>query len=1108
MPLVPFLVALLLVLLSGHPSSPAATTQARAAPAAAPAQAVPGGLCSLLPSDFSAPSLPPGPPAGGLVDSCLASKQIDASQSYGLLFIIRQYDNQAAAHTDVATLAGASLPEVTFTPTNRYGDESVEGNGTKLDYGITGGFYEVSFRRGCFTVYGQNDAAPPNGTITLDPALVQNVARSVDDKLKTLPPCPSEQPSAPAPSTLPALKAGLACDTGSLQDLGQVVCTASTTDQAPGAQIVFDWTLDGQAQPGTTGSELSLDNLAEGAHTVTVVARDTANAISADPQSASFTRSPSAAAGGGGGAPPAPGLGAPGTSPTGGGSHHPVPLALLTAGPAVAVGAALGALLLARHRRRLRAAGAGGPGPTEGPGRGTGPVAPPAPATDLLTPPVPPQQSRRSDEPHVDVSVRVSTSIRTRGTHSEADPHLWGDGVDIAFAEYDVRVTPPTWVVDNVQEINGPDSSDQPFVATSVTAEFADHHEHVTRSSQHFPPVWYSFADGTTDFRGPHPNAAPNTQAAISAKWCDQNHPMIVGAALRVTVRNPVTNELRTFDHVASPPVQVEVIGARTRLEFWADPAGPAYADGSCTVRAEPALFVFDQDLPYPGGLEITRLPDTAQLSDGTTLRPDDYLQLTADPYPLDVAGRPRTRALAEQQQGVTLRCRFHLTDDAAMKRLRGASPAGCPVSYDIRPTGHGAAETSTADDYGWLAADHYQACRDHLPKIPPDRVTPAVIELLASDLRLTTDPVELPRIDDGAAADQYRVRLAGLVRSRGGDPVKGSTIRSDRPSGVGGTQAQVDNWALTFHFVPPTPPQLLAWDPTPLTPPAVVVEDVDEEGHLTFRAAEGGAVHPWYDYDHWKLGFDTATRYLRGQSTRMTVTAEADLRTEDSVEIFIGPPCKLYVYQDKGRWGKDVTGHLMIGLIDALGREVRCGVAPDVPFPLALGMLDDAAQPVHDIDVGRGWDLTLVEFKTLWQRIGVWKEVSDLGELTYAMAGLDAAPRQGSCVSFIQDIFSLAGIQLPMDWGTNRPGNLRIDDDPRREDNPAYTAVFYRHPWIYSPRAHPGLILLDGAFGTAKRKPLRPPGTPPAEPEPGSGPPPPPPPPTTKRPGWLRPKQ
>lgn len=155
--------------------------------------------------------------------------------------------------------------------------------------------------------------------------------------------------------TRTALRVGLACDTNDLNNSGDVLCTAAVSDQASHAAISYEWRVDGQLQPGVTGSALALAKVAVGEHKVSVTARDTVNNVDAGPETAAFTRSPGVAA------PPPPSLG-PGPPPPGGDqgtgsapSPTALPIAPVTAGAGGAVALALVALAgfrAVRLRRR------------------------------------------------------------------------------------------------------------------------------------------------------------------------------------------------------------------------------------------------------------------------------------------------------------------------------------------------------------------------------------------------------------------------------------------------------------------------------------------------------------------------------------------------------------------------------------------------------------------------------------------------------------------------------------------------------------------------------------------------------------------------------------
>ncbi|TQF02385.1 hypothetical protein E6W39_08995 [Kitasatospora acidiphila] len=162
-------------------------------------------------------------------------------------------------------------------------------------------------------------------------------------------PATSGQPSPSAAQSAPAgLAAGLTCDTSVLQDSGQVTCSAGVTGEAANSNITYEWTVDGQVQPGATGNTLSLGGVSVGDHQVSVKASDTVNNVSADSPTVLFTRagagqtaqSPSLA--------PSQGSELPGTHPTGGGSS----VLPLVAGLGAAAAAAIAGLLALNRRRR------------------------------------------------------------------------------------------------------------------------------------------------------------------------------------------------------------------------------------------------------------------------------------------------------------------------------------------------------------------------------------------------------------------------------------------------------------------------------------------------------------------------------------------------------------------------------------------------------------------------------------------------------------------------------------------------------------------------------------------------------------------------------------
>lgn len=97
--------------------------------------------------------------------------------------------------------------------------------------------------------------------------LTRDTLKQMDDKLKTLPPCPGAG----------VFSAGHGCSYNEANiSLGQVRCAATSTNAPPNAEIAFRWLLDGAVQPETRNTFARDDkDLTPGEHTITVVAVDT-----------------------------------------------------------------------------------------------------------------------------------------------------------------------------------------------------------------------------------------------------------------------------------------------------------------------------------------------------------------------------------------------------------------------------------------------------------------------------------------------------------------------------------------------------------------------------------------------------------------------------------------------------------------------------------------------------------------------------------------------------------------------------------------------------------------------------------------------------------------
>ncbi|MDH6140552.1 hypothetical protein P3T35_002560 [Kitasatospora sp. GP30] len=1007
----------------------------------------PTDLCALLPSGLppvAGGSASPVPVQAG--NSC--TKRIYTTDpapaggySTGGTVSVTLYNSPAEARAFAS--APGTNPSDPARPETTYGE-----TGEQFGGGSTGAVPTLLFSRGCYSVYTDaGQVVNADGTSqALPPDTMNQVAAQTDAALQAVPACPT---AASAPAT-PTLTTQLSCDTSSLQATGHVVCSTKVSGQASDAQLVYDWTLDGKAQTGSTLSDLPLDNVPAGTHEVTVIARDTQNNVSSDPQSTSFTR----------------GAGATAPSSTGGKHTNYAPVA---AGAAAALAVLLGALALLRHRRK-RAAPAGPPlEPTGDPlaahleSAAPADVHPKPVVAPVVVPPVRGhRRRRRRQEPTAELTVRVSPSVRTRGHYPDDHPHLWGDGVDLVFAEYQVSVSPQDWVLDHVVE---PYGHQHPFKARSLLHDVAEREAPVVIAEKHDPAMRHSFADGRTEFLSPaqaRPAPPPNTQVVISSKWSHEDHRIEVRAELDVVVRNTRTGRTKELHRVTSKEVKITVLGAAPRLVLRAD-TDRGHADGLSLIRVAPALHLFGQRAGYPGGLEIVEIPGSADSPRHGKLHLDDYFQIEGDPR---IAGHT-----VLDRQGLTLRCRFHL-EDAAIKKLGSGPRGGYPVTCNVRPTGEGPSQAAVLGDFAWMAERHYRACHQHIHRVAKDRIEAATIGLRPAVIELHSDVTELPRPDVATDA-MFRVQLGGTVRSSHGEPVPGSVIRLDH--------AKAEDWRLLLAFEPPRHPPLSRWDPQARQHEPVAVDHVDELGRLAFTVPpadlppdeDAGTTRPWYEHDHWRWAYDRALRYLHGQCTELAVAVDAgaDRARRD---LAVRPPCKLYLYVDLGRpltpeaaellddghWlAPDPTGRVMVGLVDELGQEIRTGLAP-------VGVLSDESTAAHGFHYCRGWDIGKAEYQLAHARLTEWKRHADRRELRYDPAG--PAPTHGDAITFAADIAGRVGVALPPGWGfAAGPDAVDLGPDPRLEVNRGGTAADYRSPWEYGPRTTPGLRSLGSALGT-----------------------------------------
>lgn len=1118
---------------------------------AAPAAAQPApDSCALLGPEATDPSRETGFPTGG--ESCRG----DIGGNTALVYLFK---DAAAARAFLDREAqGTPSMNLGARPSAAHGETGLELYKLNQSARVVG--YEFS-RGSCIGGVVSPEAV---GTPLKPPTeAVGPIAARLDGRLKAAPRCHGAAVPAPAAPAGP-LAVGLACDTNALAATGRIVCAAAASNARPDAQLAYEWTVDGQVRADQSGNQLT-ENVAVGAHRIGVVARDRRNNLSSAPESVAFTRPAAPTGGNASGAsgvadrpgssgkselPPPPILG-PGSTTSGRSdqstSRSPssrgvsdllpfswpsAPTGPLVAGSALAIAAALGLLGLSRLGRRQpppRQPRPAPPPPVRAPPPPTRPealaappptrpevLAAPPPTPVVAAPPKPRQERRPRSQPQISVSLLVSPSIRTQAPDADGTIRLWADGVDLLFAGYQLTVTPPDWTLAEA----APSPSAAYLDTWSATGDGGG------AGRPTITPVHkYAFSPTVQAVYGEPTEAR---QVVVQAPWCERGYWLSLRVTGTVRVKHTDgTEESVPFDSAGRPGAAVWAVGAAPRLELAPDREG--LADGTTTVTIRPTLFVFD--VAYAGGLAIEAPPDERVF--------EPYLALSGEmPWlkpPIPGAYDPIG---AQQQQAPQLRCKFHLEDDAFKKlALHPAAPPAAtrgkpsvarevPIAFTVRPTGAGLGADSHRTAFDSLVADHYRACAvnlpGHIPAPAPARVVlhPSTIEVKVVDpdtteAEVAPDLPHLPRA--GAPSDRlYLARVTATVRSAAGAPVRGSDIRRDRPSGVGGTITEIQGWSLRFAFEAPTQAPLSHWDATPLAHPPLPVADVDEQGRLTFQGQGDPNPIPWYDYDHWKF-FDPTTRYLRNQCGTVKTAMYADGENFDGATISVWSPCKLYVYVDNPP--KTIEyGHVFIGLIDERGREYRVGFAgaenlylpravteggdPVIGtlvgsvggtalgaaasiailafFPagtvaaasikiisaaatLGTGMVVGQQLSVargelgddgnHSFHVCRGWDITKAEYDVALEKVKAWKRRSDTNDLLYDVAGVSGV---GNCASFALEVFNSVGIPLPFARVADftRPGNVagRLDNDPRAEQNPGYSRASYKCPWTYTP--------------------------------------------------------
>lgn len=220
-------------------------------------------------------------------DHCFAKS--DLGSGFASIIVRTFSDSNSADDEGIKTFVGMSG----WQESSGYGERTIACTTDDCLWpGQTGG---LIFHRGCYTVQGAWDSASEQQ--------VRAKLSQLDAMLRSAP-CPGSAP----PSTLPpagSLGVSLNCE-HEFEDPGLVKCTAQPINPSPGATISYGWTVDGGAQ-GALGTDLELNGVKPGPHTVTVVAHDTNNNLTSEQETVSFTKGQPGETGGGsnlgGGAP-------------------------------------------------------------------------------------------------------------------------------------------------------------------------------------------------------------------------------------------------------------------------------------------------------------------------------------------------------------------------------------------------------------------------------------------------------------------------------------------------------------------------------------------------------------------------------------------------------------------------------------------------------------------------------------------------------------------------------------------------------------------------------------------------------------------------------------
>jgi hypothetical protein len=800
----------------------------------------PADLCSLLPPGALNPDVTPGLPGEpfNLVATCGANY---ASPDWFVL--INLYPDPAQTQAAFNDLKDRNN---SLTPLGQMGEEDFVLNlpsPSSPDYAL----YLLAFRRGCYIFEGKNGDFT-QGFAPLPPELpgaIQAVAAQVDQNLKGQPPCPGANLPPQPPG---GLGVSLVCNTLRLASDKAVTCAANPANARPDAQLVFNWSYDGQTQTDVTGDTLDLSGVTGGTHRVSVVARDTQNNLTSPPAQTTF----------------------------GGFSLGP----LVGGGGVIGIGGAIIILILlgrARRRPARQAASVPATGPRNAPVRppqapasGVKPSAPPIytpdgpvlpqaippgiqtaksaarpptlpeplvnaspspvmptilpepvmdpPGQDLqpLATPAPvkpakkaskPKQDRSKDQAWIKVNLIVSPSVRTRDQHPEGGL-IWGDGVDFVFAGYSLQVA-PGW-----------------SIVGTETFQFEAPGNNIT-------PVGNVVGFNTLTLPDNYAFATPERKVIVQSAWTNQT----AVASLNITVKVHASLIKDTQDQTAegedsdstTPPLTI--IGANPQLDLWVD-FDTCFANGSFLTTVYPILSVFDTGYTGGSAIELESVTRPATIPEtGDTLKLDKYFA-----YKVMNAQDAHPERLPQSLQ---LRCKFHLEDEAIQTPWK----YGYPISLNVRVTGFGPGLDGLEPAFNWIVADHYKACKQHFGVLQPTTDYPRIKLIPSKVIPTRPDPSRLPH---GEADNRFVSQLTAIVRANlgDGDPVPGSDVTRDRAS------APMDEtFAFRFYYDPPTEEWRKRIDPGLDQDHRRLIQasGVDEQGHLMFGSL------PYLDYDHQK---------------------------------------------------------------------------------------------------------------------------------------------------------------------------------------------------------------------------------------------------------------